>query len=87
MSSAKDKMKMIMRSPRTGTNSEMRNLLESKALFTVNGMTCSACAVSVEKAVKKLPGIKQTVVDVLGDRARVSYFPAVVDVSSPILKF
>ncbi|KAL4563541.1 hypothetical protein LXL04_027584 [Taraxacum kok-saghyz] len=38
---------------------------ESGALFSVTGMTCSACAGSVEKAVKRLPGIKEAVIDVL----------------------
>ncbi|KAG8374926.1 hypothetical protein BUALT_Bualt10G0046400 [Buddleja alternifolia] len=49
---------------------------EVKALFTVTGMTCSACAASVEKAVKRLPGIKDAVVDVLNHRAQVTFCPA-----------
>ncbi|KAL3498825.1 hypothetical protein ACH5RR_041557 [Cinchona calisaya] len=43
---------------------------ESKALFSVIGMTCSACAGSVEKAIKRLPGIKEAVVDVLNNKAQ-----------------
>ncbi|KAL0331248.1 UNVERIFIED_CONTAM: putative copper-transporting ATPase HMA5 [Sesamum angustifolium] len=54
---------------------------ESKALFSVTGMTCSACAGSVEKAVKRLPGIKEAVVDVLNNRAQVTFYPAFVNVS------
>ncbi|KAH7839493.1 hypothetical protein Vadar_004995 [Vaccinium darrowii] len=53
----------------------------SKALFSVTGMTCSACAGSVEKAVKRLPGIKEAVVDVLNNRAQVMFFPRFVNVS------
>ncbi|KAL0292670.1 UNVERIFIED_CONTAM: putative copper-transporting ATPase HMA5 [Sesamum calycinum] len=52
---------------------------ESKALFSVTGMTCSACAGSVEKAVKRLPGIKEAVVDVLNNRAQVTFYPAFVN--------
>lgn len=51
---------------------------ESKALFCVNGMTCSACAGSVEKAIKRLPGIREAIVDVLNNRAQVIFFPLFV---------
>ncbi|KAB2620677.1 copper-transporting ATPase HMA5 [Pyrus ussuriensis x Pyrus communis] len=54
---------------------------EAKALFSVMGMTCSACAGSVEKAVKRLPGIREAVVDVLNNRAQVMFFPNYVNVS------
>ncbi|KAK6137446.1 hypothetical protein DH2020_028803 [Rehmannia glutinosa] len=43
---------------------------EATAVFSVTGMTCSACAGSVEKAVKRLPGIKEAAVDVLNNRAQ-----------------
>ncbi|KAL2516736.1 putative copper-transporting ATPase HMA5 [Abeliophyllum distichum] len=52
---------------------------ESKVLFSVIGMTCAACAGSVEKAVKRLPGIKEAVVDVLNNRAQVMFYPAFVN--------
>ncbi|KAG1362648.1 putative Copper-transporting ATPase HMA5 [Cocos nucifera] len=48
------------------------------ALFTVIGMTCAACAGSVEKAIKRLPGIHDATVDVLNDRAQVIFYPAFV---------
>ncbi|XAR55058.1 Cu(2+)-exporting ATPase [Bertholletia excelsa] len=51
---------------------------EAKAVFSVIGMTCSACAGSVEKAVKRLPGIKEAVVDVLNNRAQVLFYPSFV---------
>lgn len=51
------------------------------ALFSVVGMTCSACAVSIERAIKGLPGIHEVAVDVLNNRAKVT-FSAVVSVSS-----
>ncbi|KAH6778891.1 heavy metal atpase 5 [Perilla frutescens var. hirtella] len=52
---------------------------ESTALFSVTGMTCSACAGSVEKAVKRLPGIKDAAVDVLNNRAQVVFYPTFVN--------
>ncbi|KAL1551901.1 putative copper-transporting ATPase hma5 [Salvia divinorum] len=52
---------------------------EAKALFSVTGMTCSACAASVEKAVKRLPGIKEAAVDALNHRSLVVFCPAFVN--------
>ncbi|XP_016498829.2 putative copper-transporting ATPase HMA5 isoform X2 [Nicotiana tabacum] len=52
---------------------------ESKAVFSVNGMSCSACAGSVEKAIKRLPGIKEAVVDVLNNKAQVIFYSTFVD--------
>lgn len=54
---------------------------EKVAVFEVSGMTCAACAGSVEKAVKRLQGIHDAAVDVLGGRAQVVFYPAFVSVS------
>lgn len=54
---------------------------EKVAVFAVSGMTCAACAGSVEKAVKRLPGIHDAAVDVLGGRAQVVFYPAFISVS------
>ncbi|XP_068639582.1 copper-transporting ATPase HMA5-like [Aristolochia californica] len=50
-----------------------------KALFSVTGMTCSACAGSVEKAIKRLPGINNAAVDVLNSRAQVLFYPSFIN--------
>lgn len=55
---------------------------EKVAVFEVIGMSCAACAGSVEKGVKRLPGIHDAAVDVLGGRAQVVFYPAFVSVSS-----
>ncbi|CAK9184612.1 unnamed protein product [Ilex paraguariensis] len=52
---------------------------EAIALFSVIGMTCSACAGSVEKAVKRLPGIIEAAVDVLNNRAQVTFYSTFVN--------
>ena len=39
-----------------------------KQKFIVTGMTCSACSAHVEKAVRKLPGIRQADVNLLGGK-------------------
>ncbi|PKU73672.1 copper-transporting ATPase HMA5-like [Dendrobium catenatum] len=43
--------------------------------FSVYGMACSACAGSVEKAIKRLPGIHNAAIDVLNNRAQVIFYP------------
>ena len=37
-----------------------------KQKFTVTGMTCSACSAHVDKAVRKLPGVTEVNVNLLG---------------------
>lgn len=64
-----------------GVSKEKIEGSESKALFSVIGMTCSACAGSVEKAIKRLPGIREAVVDVLNNRVQVIFYPSFVNVS------
>ncbi|XP_028101190.1 probable copper-transporting ATPase HMA5 isoform X2 [Camellia sinensis] len=69
------------RYPKGVSSDEEKNMegSEAKALFSVIGMTCSACAGSVEKAVKRLPGIKEAFVDVLNNRAQVMFYPSFVN--------
>ncbi|KMT12094.1 hypothetical protein BVRB_5g100480 [Beta vulgaris subsp. vulgaris] len=62
-----------------GVSKEKIEGSESKALFSVIGMTCSACAGSVEKAIKRLPGIREAVVDVLNNRVQVIFYPSFVN--------
>ncbi|PHU28218.1 putative copper-transporting ATPase HMA5 [Capsicum chinense] len=52
---------------------------DKQAVFSVNGMSCSACAGSVEKAIKRLSGIKEAVVDVLNNKAQVVFYPSFVN--------
>nr|XP_027082824.1 probable copper-transporting ATPase HMA5 isoform X1 [Coffea arabica] len=69
------------RYPKGVSSDEEKNMQgsESKALFSVIGMNCSACAGSVEKAIKRLPGIKEAVVDVLNNKAQVMFYPSFVN--------
>ncbi|XP_073112548.1 copper-transporting ATPase HMA5 [Elaeis guineensis] len=61
-----------------GEEQEEEEEEEKVALFSVLGMTCAACAGSVEKAIKRLPGIHDAAVDVLNDRVQVIFYPAFV---------
>ncbi|KAK7308982.1 hypothetical protein RJT34_05359 [Clitoria ternatea] len=64
--------------PNAAAAATVTTLDEAAALFSVIGMTCSACAGSVEKAIKRLPGIRQATVDVLNNRAHVIFYPSFV---------
>ncbi|BAT73085.1 hypothetical protein VIGAN_01054300 [Vigna angularis var. angularis] len=70
------------RYPKGVTEEEGSSNVLLKAVFSVTGMTCSACAASVEKAVKRLPGIRQAVVDVLNNRAQILFYPSFVNEES-----
>ncbi|KAK7358629.1 hypothetical protein VNO77_00567 [Canavalia gladiata] len=65
-----------------GVTVEEGNTTIANALFSVTGITCSACAASIEKAVKRLSGIREAVVDVLNNRAQVLYYPSFVNEDS-----
>ena len=69
--------------PPTPKQSPKNNVegLQAKALFSVIGMTDSTCAGPVKKAIKRLPGIHEAVVDVLNNRTQVQYNPTLVNVS------
>ncbi len=45
----------------------------TKEKFQVDGMTCSACSLSVEKAVAKIPGVANVAVNLLNNSMQVSY--------------
>ena len=50
-----------------------------KEKFTVTGMTCSACSAHVEKAVRKVPGVTDVSVNLLGGSMLVEHGPDVTD--------
>jgi Cu+-exporting ATPase len=52
-----------------------------KTTIGVTGMTCAACAVRIEKGLKKLEGVKEVNVNFALERASVDFDPKVVDVS------
>ncbi|MBI2237196.1 MAG: cadmium-translocating P-type ATPase [Actinobacteria bacterium] len=45
----------------------------SRAEFTVDGLDCAACAVTVEKAVSRLPGVGSVAVDPVSGRAAIDF--------------
>ncbi|HHB11983.1 MAG TPA: copper-translocating P-type ATPase [Chromatiales bacterium] len=47
--------------------------------FGVEGMTCANCAVRVERALSRLPGVLEAGVNLAAERARVRYLPGRID--------
>ncbi len=56
----------------------------SKASFPVKGMNCAACAVRIEKALKRMDGIENAAVNLVMEEVAVDYDPAAVEVSAMI---
>ncbi|MGM0753783.1 MAG: heavy metal translocating P-type ATPase [Bacillota bacterium] len=52
-----------------------------KKTFSVTGMTCASCVQSVEKATRKLDGVKESNVNMATEKMVIEYDPAVVTVS------
>ncbi len=45
----------------------------------ISGMTCASCAQTIEKALRKTPGVQEANVNLATERARVTYEPSKVD--------
>ncbi|WP_044338264.1 heavy metal translocating P-type ATPase [Rossellomorea aquimaris] len=52
-----------------------------KKTFSVTGMTCASCVQSVEKATRKLDGVKESNVNMATEKMVIEYDPSVVTVS------
>ncbi len=52
-----------------------------QAIIPVGGMTCASCSAAVERALRKLEGVKEASVNLATERAAVSYDPATVRLS------
>jgi Cu+-exporting ATPase len=50
----------------------------AEVLVHVSGMACASCANTVEKSVKKLPGVKDAAVNLVSARAKVVYDPCFI---------
>jgi len=59
---------------------------EKNVTLPVTGMTCANCALNIERAVKKLPGIKEANVNFATEQAAVSFDPDQVEVQALIEK-
>lgn len=51
--------------------------MDKKEILQIDGMSCAACALKIEKNLSKIPGVKQATVNYATERAAVEYDPAV----------
>jgi P-type Cu+ transporter len=54
---------------------------EKEVTIPVGGMTCASCSAAVERALKKLPGVKNASVNLATEKALVNYDPGTVRLS------
>ena len=56
-------------------NHEPINPKFKKRSFLIKGMHCASCVITIERALKKLPGVEKAVVNLATEKATVSYDP------------
>ncbi|HEX13779.1 MAG: heavy metal translocating P-type ATPase [Desulfurella sp.] len=54
------------------------NTKQNTKIYQVNGMSCAACAINVEKALKKVPGVITASVNIATEKASVTIDPNIV---------
>lgn len=57
----------------------VRDVQDSQAVFSIEGMTCASCSLRIEKGLKKLPGVQEAQVNLATERATVIYDPTQTD--------
>ena len=58
------------------TPAQAQEQSEICVIFEVEGMTCASCAMSIEKGLKKVPGVEEARVNLASEQATVIYDPA-----------
>src|SRR6266496_2112989 len=53
--------------------SQIQPGVEGRATLALEGMTCASCAMRIEKGLKKLPGVKDAIVNFATEQATVTY--------------
>jgi Cu+-exporting ATPase len=51
--------------------------MDKKEILQIDGMSCAACALRIEKSLSKIPGVKQATVNFATEKAAVEYDPGV----------
>jgi Cu+-exporting ATPase len=59
---------------------------ESRAILTLEGMTCATCAMRIEKGLKKVPGVINANVNLATEQANVNYDPGQTNMEQMVQK-
>jgi len=55
-----------------------------KAFLKISGMTCASCVATIERSLKKKPGIKSAVVALLAQKAEVNYDRSITNITNVV---
>src|SRR5947209_16894152 len=58
----------------------------SQAQLALEGMTCAACAMRIEKGLKKVPGVKEASVNLATEQANITYDPEQTGIEQMVKK-
>ena len=75
-----DEIKEAVKKAGYGVEEEKNDILRDVTI-PISGMTCASCAKAVERAIKKLPGIREVSVNYATEKARVLYDPGSTRIS------
>lgn len=70
-----------MRIPAVSIKSEEQLAPSKKTVIPIAGMHCASCAVTIEKALKKIPGVKEARVNFASGKAYVEHDPSLIGLS------
>ena len=59
-------------------------MAEEKTIIPVTGMTCANCALNIERALKKVPGVNDASVNFASERVSVKYSPEAINMDGMI---
>ncbi|AET66260.1 copper/silver-translocating P-type ATPase [Desulfosporosinus orientis DSM 765] len=60
------------------TTSEHKEIEHQQQLFKISGMTCANCALTIEKGLKNMPGVKTAAVNFASEKLSVDIDPSIV---------
>ncbi|MHB8599383.1 MAG: heavy metal translocating P-type ATPase [Ktedonobacteraceae bacterium] len=74
------------RSEENGTIEQNQAATNSEVVFDLEGMTCASCAMRIEKGLKKVPGVKDSSVNLATEKATVTFDPAQTGIEQMVQK-
>ena len=65
----------------TTTHSTPSDPQQAQAVLPIEGMTCANCSLTIERNLKRLPGVEQASVNLATEKASIVYDPAILDIA------
>lgn len=83
---AKEESVLPIGEPTFSFNVNSQDMDDEKKQFKVSGMTCANCALTIEKGIGKLPGVKLAAVNFASEKLALEYDPKLVNEQEIIAK-